>query len=275
MSDDLFISVKNLGALMMPDHCQRCFWLALRTGFKGIWEKFGPIYSSIDRFMKYHVDSIITDTGHGPDWLLHGKEVISSMKPPRLTFPIPGIGVTVRGEPDAILECKDGKYLLIDYKAAKYKGDDDFFMPVYFHQLNAYATIIEAQYGIEIKKMFLCYASVQADKDAAADVTTRLADGFSMRFVINNHVIERNRTVLPDLACIAKNIHRQIEPPPPHEGCKDCQRLASWYTQLKASGMVYASQPLEKTTVWEDYERAKAWAAAKREFELPAHAVCA
>ena len=224
MEEELKTSVKSLGELAMDTCCLRCYWLKQRVGYnKSIWGHHSPIYNALDRFEKRHVDWIIAETGKGPGWLLHGDEVVESTKIERLKFHVPGPPVLVRGEPDALLKCSDGKYLLVDHKTSKFKGTDDPFFPQYEVQLNSYRTILERVHAITIKKMLLSYASIQADADAAADVVALDDQGFRTRFVVNNLPVEADDSLLLNMAHQAIDLYRQEEPPDSLDGCTHCK----------------------------------------------------
>ena len=146
MDDPIPISVKNMAALMLPTTCMKCFWLRLRVGFKGVWEIFGPIYSLLDLYVKHHVQAILEEKGSVPAWMPCAADIVGSVKPTRLTYVVAGANVQLRGVPDGLFKLKEGRFILVDFKTGKCKGEDDPLLPLYVGQLNAYAWILTLQY---------------------------------------------------------------------------------------------------------------------------------
>jgi hypothetical protein len=137
------LSARTLGALALPDACERCFWLHQRIGAPD--SPFPGIFSSIDSYSKKVLQAALQHAQRLPHWFerfgLHGEPLPS---PHHSWFKIAtGHGsLQLRGTPDEILRAPDGGLIIIDYKTARFKPEDSL-RPLYEVQLNVYARIAE------------------------------------------------------------------------------------------------------------------------------------
>ena len=138
------ISAKDLGWLAVDDFCPRCFWIERHA--KGLPYQMGfpGIFSSIDAYTKNIVERYFQKNGKLPSWLAEVGEVkrIVSVKPSE--FKVVKGDTTLSGIPDLIFQRPDGSFCIVDYKTAKYTGNQDQLMPIYQIQLNGYAYIAES-----------------------------------------------------------------------------------------------------------------------------------
>ncbi|MEX2387231.1 MAG: PD-(D/E)XK nuclease family protein [Phycisphaeraceae bacterium] len=232
MSDPFRISAKNLGLLANDTQCPRCYWLALRVGFRGVWEKFGPIYNQIDLFTKKHVEAYVDDHDQAPPWMPLAKEVRADITPKRLQHVFPGSNIEVRGHPDGVYELENGEAMLIDFKTSKTKTPGDAMFGWYAAQTNAYAHILERNYDLKVRKIYLVFARIQADTTAAADVEARRDDGFAMQFKMESVEVDRDSAIIPDLTLLVRNMLNEQSAPNAKDGCVDCARLTELYEAL-------------------------------------------
>jgi hypothetical protein len=137
------LSARTLGALALPDACERCFWLHQRIGAPD--SPFPGIFSSIDSYSKKVLQAALQHAKRLPHWFerfgLHGEPLPS---PHHSWFKIAtGHGsLQLSGTPDEILLAPDGGLIIIDYKTARFKPEDSL-RPLYEVQLNVYARIAE------------------------------------------------------------------------------------------------------------------------------------
>lgn len=144
----LRISAKNLGHLAMPDACPRCFWV--QTHFKLPYQIFPGIFSSIDAYTKKVIHLHLAETGHLPTWMTGFGDIGRPIHVPhhsKFFVTDPKTGVTLTGVPDEMTESDAGIWIL-DYKTAKFTGNQDKLLPIYRAQLNGYALIAETLYPI-------------------------------------------------------------------------------------------------------------------------------
>jgi len=80
----LRISAKNLGAMLLPEFCPRCFWFKLKTGNKLPFQIFPGIFSSIDAYTKRVVHGWIDELG-APAWLDEIGSITGTLIRPAIT----------------------------------------------------------------------------------------------------------------------------------------------------------------------------------------------
>jgi len=219
------ISAKDLGWIEMEDFCPRCFWverhykLPFQVGFPGI-------FSSIDSYTKNVVSKYFERYGKLPDWLGGIGEVKRLVKEKSSDFRVERDGVTLTGVPDEIFQRPDGSYGIIDYKTARYTGNQDILMPVYEVQLNGYAYIAEAIGDKPVNDLYLVYFEPPSH-DHFDELTSKhtTAEGFEMPFKSNIHKIRKNTKEIERLMEKANKIYEMAVPPKGRDGCEDCKRL--------------------------------------------------
>jgi hypothetical protein len=222
-SKQLQISAKNLGELAMPNFCPRCFWIKLHT--KLPYQIFPGIFSSIDTYTKNIVHSWFEVYGCAPSWLGELGDIIDYKNPPshqKFRYFDEDTNITLTGVPDGILVASDYSHIIIDYKTAKYTGNQDNLFPMYEVQLNAYAQIAERCGFDPVSGLALIYFEPMTDLEAAADKRHHHADGFSMGFEANVLKVEIKRDLIPNLLAKTREIYDVKTLPDRHTGCENC-----------------------------------------------------
>jgi hypothetical protein len=220
------ISAKDLGWLATDDFCQRCFWierhykLPYQMGFPGI-------FSSIDAYTKHIVERYFEREGSFPSWLEDLGEIkkIIYVKPSE--FKAVGINITLSGIPDLIFQRPNGTFAIVDYKTAKYTGNQDELMPIYQIQLNGYAHIAEAIGFKPVRDLYLVYFEPpykERFEEISKKYTT--SEGFEMPFKPNIHKIGKDMSKVEKLISKADKLYGMNLPPDGLKGCKDCERLS-------------------------------------------------
>lgn len=221
----LRISAKNLGHLALPDSCPRCFWI--RTHCKLPYQIFPGIFSSIDCYTKKVIHLHLDQTGALPTWLNGFGDLGKPIPVPHFSkfFVIhPETGVTLTGVPDEMTESKAGLWIL-DYKTAKFTGNQDSLLPIYRAQLNGYALIAETLYQKPVAGLGLIYFEPVTDIGTAEGLVDSV--GMSMGFRAKLLPIERDHELVPSLLAKAKAIHELPLPPVGRNGCRDCDLIAT------------------------------------------------
>lgn len=220
------ISAKDLGWLAVDDFCPRCFWIERHA--KGLPYQMGfpGIFSSIDAYTKNIVERYFQKNGKLPSWLAEVGEVkrIVSVKPSE--FKTVKGDMTLSGIPDLIFQRSDGSFGIVDYKTAKYTGNQDQLMPIYQIQLNGYAYIAESIGHKPVKDLYLVYFEppYKETYEAITDGHTN-GDGFEMPFKPIIHKIKRDTKEIDRLLEKASKTYELSRPPKGLDGCKDCERL--------------------------------------------------
>jgi hypothetical protein len=229
----LQISAKDLGALAMPDFCERCFWL--NRHIKPLpWQTFPGIFSSIDAYTKKCIHAMIDEDfdSHSSlcspfSWLLELGPVVGYIEPPTWrTFKVIGKNVTLTGSPDLILRMADGTIQIPDYKTAKYTEGQDKLMPIYEVQLNGYAWIAEQLKTYpRVSGISLIYFEPQTGDMDATDQRNWFSDGFSMKFKATIKPLEIKPGMILTLLQRAWDIYSGPMPEAKNIQCKDCHSL--------------------------------------------------
>ena len=222
---ELKISAKDLGALLMPDFCPRCFWI--KRNVKALpFQIFPGIFSSIDAYTKRVMHAWFDAHHRAPDWLPELQDSVGYLpnmhwsKFKRLDTET---GITVSGVTDDIFECADGYHIIPDYKTAKFTDNQDKLIPIYKAQLNSYAWIHEG-FGHKVKSITLIYCEPVTDAEACTPGIFK-ADGFDMGFHVKALALEIETGMVPELLKKAKQILDLAAPPQSVDGCPDCEKL--------------------------------------------------
>lgn len=227
------ISAKDLGWLETEDFCQRCFWierhykLPYQMGFPGI-------FSSIDAYTKNIVEKYFERKGTFPKWLSDLGDVKKFIDIKPSEFKVVKGSITLSGIPDLIFQRHDGTFSIVDYKTAKYTGNQDELMPIYQIQLNGYAYIAEALGYKPVRDLYLVYFEPPYKENfEALSKKHTTNEGFEMPFKPNIHKISKNIKEVERLIVKASGLYSMEAPPKGLDGCKDCERLDDLITLIR------------------------------------------
>ena len=242
--DPIRISAKHLGALTMPDFCERCFWLKLKMQFRLPFQIFPGIFSSIDSYSKKITNLCFDKHEYVPHWFDEFGD-LSSSKPIKVPhhskfFCIDeATNITMTGVADDILECPDGSYFIIDYKTARFTNGQDALLPVYEAQLNGYAYIAERTGIAPVSGLGLIYYEPQTDLSVDAIDDVLMSDGFLMGFKAKLVKVrcEPEAIVLPLLKKV-REISEIDTVPIGRVGCKDCERMVEMVKRVEGEMVV-------------------------------------
>lgn len=221
------LNARTLGALALPNACERCFWLHQRIGAPPT--PFPGIFSSIDSYSKKVLQAALQHAQRLPHWFerfeLHGEPLPS---PHHSWFKIAtGHGsLQLSGTPDEILLAPNGSLIIIDYKTARY-NPKDHLRPLYEVQLNVYARIAENlaprsgyPFPCRVQTLGLMYYDPLTEVDRPDKINTR---GFLMEFHAHWVPIPRRDAWIDELLMRAWAILSQPAPPAGASNCKTCQ----------------------------------------------------
>jgi hypothetical protein len=224
--DTIRISPRYLGKMNLESFCPCCFWFLIALGFHPPFEMPMPgIMYNLDNFEKNIVDAHFQAKGKLPNWLADLGCVEPVEFPSKMTCEFPDYGLTMVGMPDAVFRKKDHSLYLIDYKSARYKGEDDPFMPCYESQLLGYAHLLEASDIGKVSSAALVYFENRLGdyKGAPLDLLTK--EGFSVPFGVKIHPVEIDQDGLDPLLKKFRKYADMSAPPDGVEDCKDCKRI--------------------------------------------------
>ncbi len=209
------ISAKDLGKILLPNFCPRCFWIERHCGKAP--SIFPGIFSTLDMVSKKGTHRAFDEVARPPKWL----EVKDAVEVERgslyYKLPVEAGSWILKGYPDDILKLKDGSYHIIDYKTAKYTERQDELLPMYEVQLNTYA-FLARKYGLSpVSKLSLVYCEPHSRLDHF--------DEFTLSFDTYRLDIERNEELVFDLLKKAREI---VSSPAPPKRNKKCKKICRW-----------------------------------------------
>lgn len=146
--------------------------------------------------------------------------------------------IRLSGVPDALFQCKDNTYCIIDYKTARWTDHQARILPMYQVQLNSYALIAEHLGFSPVSKVGLLYFEAQTLSERMEDFESLvMKDGFHVQFCARYLEVElAPHRILPPLLKQARQLADMAKPPESQNDCKDCQRvddLIGWLSQPK------------------------------------------
>lgn len=225
----LRISATTLGRLALPDVCERCFWLGIRTGDKLPFQRpFPGIFSSIDSYTKRAIETQFRAIGGTPPYLRELGELTKPLKPPnhnQFAYTDPQLGVTLRGVPDMMFLRQDGTLVIGDYKTARLTDAQKTLRPAYEVQLNTYALIANHLDYPPVSLLALLYCEPETEDSHVEEPTNHLTHGFRLGFRCTVVKVAIDSQRVYQLAHRAKTIALSPNPPPPHSACESCQQF--------------------------------------------------
>jgi len=222
------ISGKNLGALALPSFCPRCFWISMHA--EGLpYQIFPGIFSSIDSFTKKVTNIHYESHSTIPKWLQSFGELNKPVKSPsHASFFIidSDTNIHLTGAADEIIQRNDGSYFIVDYKTAKFTGNQDRLLPIYEVQLNAYAYISNKTAFNPVSGIGLVYFEPKTDLTVQTLDNVLMDDGFKLPFSAKLLPLKlQPDKIIPPLLKKVREIVDLNSPPDRTFGCDDCEKL--------------------------------------------------
>jgi hypothetical protein len=207
------------------DFCKTSFLFGIGMGFRYPFDFPMPgLMFNMDSFEKRIVDAHFDAKGFLPRWLKTLGCTGPVEFPRKLTEDIDDLGLTLVGMPDAVFSKKNGDLVVVDYKTARYKGDDDPFMPVYEAQLWGYARLLESNGIGDVSGAALVYFEngLANYKDSSLDLLSN--DGINVPFTVKLHAVDIDLKALDGLL---KKFRMYMDSTGPLTfcDCKTCERL--------------------------------------------------
>lgn len=233
-----YIGVKDLGNLVLPDFCPRCFWFERHFG--PFPARFPGIFNVLDSVSKKSVRRSFFQRKRLPDWLNlpDVKELVRMEEVGRvenyynrkyLVAYHQKSDWMLRGAPDSIFRLKDGSLHIVDFKTARFTEKQDELFPLYEIQLNGYAILA---HKIPVSKLSLVYCEPKAE--------LRNDEDFALEFRPKVVEIKMSKEKIPDLLMKAREIVNQKTPPPARPGC----RGTCFYIDKISSEINFGEKPL-------------------------------
>jgi hypothetical protein len=225
---ELRVSAKNLGHLALPDHCPRCFWLQIKSGFKMPYQIFPGIFSSIDSYSKKITNTYFDKHRRIPRWFSKFGDLGQPLDVPhhsKFQYYDAETDILLTGVPDEMLKANDERLTILDYKTARFTNNQDSLLPVYRTQLNGYALIAEHLGLGKVTGLGLVYYEPETEVNPANIDDLTMDDGFQMRFKAKVVQIDFNLAMIPPLLRKARELFDLPNPPEGKEGCRDCRLM--------------------------------------------------
>ncbi len=220
------ISAKDLGWLAESDFCPRDFWIERHAKALPFQMGFPGIFSSIDAYTKDIVERYFERNRRLPGWLGVIGDVKRILRIKASEFKTSRGDATLTGIPDLMFQRPDDSFTIVDYKTAKYTGNQDSLMPIYEVQLNGYAYIAEALGYAPVKDLYLVYFEPPY-REVYEQISEKNTDheGFSKPFRPKIHMIRKDMKGVERLLDEAERIYKEERPPAGKASCKECERL--------------------------------------------------
>jgi hypothetical protein len=138
--------------------------------------------------------------------------------------------ILLTGIPDVVLYGEGRlRWLVADYKTARYSAGQDVYLEQYRNQLLGYAFLLEKLGYRKPEKAALFYFGPPA-KPTQEELLKRAEEqGFALPLTVEVVEIELGDTQrIPELLKQAREIYDQEECPPGREGCRDCKALNAY-----------------------------------------------
>ena len=211
------IGAKDLGSLVLPEFCPRCFWFERHFGPFPM--RFPGIFSVIDSASKKSVRRSFFQRKKLPDWLdipdvtevlplEEAGKVEAYRNRKYLIILHRESGWILKGAPDNIFKLQDGTIHIVDYKTARYTQRQNELHPLYGVQLNCYALLA---HKLPVSKLSLVFC--EPNSELENDIT------FNLKFSPKIVPVKLNTKVIPELLKKAKKIVNQKTPPPARQNC--------------------------------------------------------
>ena len=222
----LRVSPRHLGQMEIDDFCPRCFWYQVHMEFKMPFNGIMPgIMFNLDIFEKKIVDAYFAREEKLPKWLASLNCTTTVDFPSKMMQEFPDLDITLVGMPDAVFGNRRGKLIVVDYKSAHYKGDDDHFMPAYEIQLLGYAHLLESNGVGKVEGAALVYFQNSLKDYGQKPLELLTEKGFSAPFETRIHHVDLDMEDLEPLLVRIREVADTAMPPQGLEHCKDCGRL--------------------------------------------------
>lgn len=223
------ISAKTVGAFALPDPCLRCLWHKLHLRFALPWQMMPGIFSVFDVHVKRLVHGYIDSYGRVPPWLADLGEIVGYVEPPHYSkfwMADGGRAVVLTGMVDALLVRNDGRFVIADYKVARYTPAQDELLPLYVAQLNGYGRIAESRGLAPVAALALVYLEPQAAATNAGANGYR-EYGFDLPFVAHVVPVPLDPGLVDPLLDRVCELRDRPSPPAGKPGCRDCTAVAA------------------------------------------------
>ncbi|HXT10411.1 MAG TPA: PD-(D/E)XK nuclease family protein [Candidatus Angelobacter sp.] len=228
MKQQIQISAKNLGALALPDFCPKCFWIRMKCRDRLPFFNFPGIFSSIDSYSKKITAAHFHLHGRSPRWFDgFGELGVPIAVPGWRKFQLidHATNIILSGVPDEILYHAERGLWIVDYKTARYTGNQDALAPMYEIQLNCYA-LIAAEIGLgSVCGLGLLYYEPITEINAADSASLIEDNSFFLEFSPKLKSVKLDTSRIPPLLQQVRNICDAQECPTGKLGCTDCTKL--------------------------------------------------
>lgn len=228
MSNSIAITPRNLGAICLPSYCPRCFKRLLQMKFHAPFCHFGAaIFNDAQKCQEAILGYYMSKDGCLPKQFAPFCDCVGRTECDkhwskfRYTHKS---GILLYGQPDEVLDRKDGTLCVIDHKTAHANPDDEFHNQ-YEIQVIGYANIAEGMKLGEVTLSGLLYWDAQVP-----DVVEKPEDFFEngklwMSFKPTGLEIEVDYAKLDPPINELKKISGAKQLAEGREGCDDCKKM--------------------------------------------------
>ncbi|HOK00680.1 MAG TPA: PD-(D/E)XK nuclease family protein [Candidatus Pacearchaeota archaeon] len=212
-----YIGPKDLGNLILPTFCPRCFWYERHYG--PFPARFPGIFTVLDGVSKKSVYRSFQTRKKLPDWLN-----LPSVKRRVLLDEIGAVqnfqnrkylialhkrsGWYLRGAPDSVFELENGTLHIVDFKTARFTSKQDELYPLYEVQLNGYL-LLSSKYPVSKLSLVYCEPKQELKDDIK----------FNLEFEAKIIDVDLKPNIIPELLMKAREIVDLEKPPEAIPNC--------------------------------------------------------
>jgi CRISPR/Cas system-associated exonuclease Cas4 (RecB family) len=262
MMNDSFLKIgaKQLGALMLPKFCPRCFWYRMHAG-NPPFSSFPSIFNEIDLYTKRLVEALIHRDQKAPEWMGSSfAEAVAYENVGFLQWKDPKNSILLRGSPDMVLHDGDALWFVADYKTARYSKGQDTFLAQYKVQLLAYAFLLEKNGYNRPERAALLYFGPPAKPTAKELLSRAEQTGFALPLSVEVVGIDLgDNKLIQKLLDQVREIYDAEEAPEGLEECRDCLRIDAYHRQAKKDSRKDPVLRVDSFRMWGQQQRVTVW----------------
>jgi hypothetical protein len=234
---EMRVSPSKIGALAVPDACERCFWLLMRLKFRSPynWPMPGVMFA-LDFHQKQLVRVTLGQKKTLPEFFGPFQDATELLEIESVSGFHKGTGLTLFGKPDLVMMNAKGELSIIDNKTSKKQPPEHPLTAKYVVQTNFYGYVLEqSDPDMKVSKVgILNYEFAPlSDKDILKNTED---DQCWTRFnpVVTEVDYDPEKIVVPVLGHV-RDLMDQTSIPSGKDGCRDCKLLGSFHDLIEAS----------------------------------------
>jgi hypothetical protein len=237
---EMRISPSKVGALCVPDACERCYWILLRMKFRApySWPMPGVMFA-LDAHQKQLVRAILDKDKALPEFFGPFQDATELLEIESVSGFHKETGLTLFGKPDLVLKNAKGHLTVLDNKTAKKQPAEHPLTAKYIVQTNFYGYLLEqSEAAPKVTKVgILNYEFAPLTDEEILKKTEDDCVWTRFRPIVTEVTYDPESIVVPVLEHVRELID-QTGIPAGKEDCPDCKRLDSFRDLIENSDSI-------------------------------------